>query len=298
MSSLLTGFRAAALLVTTTALLAGGAGGGVALAAVSPWQVAAILKVGGETRPFGQPSGWYHDPVSDRVYVADPENDRLLSFSPSGDFLAEFNAGGEIRKPADMIKDGKGIFRVLEYEYAGLVEVDPARRSATRHDLLSKGVPVYPRRISPSNDGFLVLDKKSGSLVFYDGNYRETARIDCPDPGGFRDFVLHGGEILALSGKKIHRYAPTGEHRDATPLAETIEFPVSLACDPGGLVYLLDRHAGKVAVLQPGGQVASTFLGRGENEGELQYPSLIRFDARERLWIVDEGNNRVMVLRK
>lgn len=285
------------LLITLFLLLAAGIPAPCP-AAENPWRVKAILKVGGEIRPLTQPSGLFLDPAAGKVYVADPENNRLLSFTPAGEFLAEFTAGGSLRRPADLLKDDKGIFRVLEFGYPGFIEVDAANRRTTRHELKAGKSAVYPRRIAPAPGGFLVLDKISGAIILYGETFEEVSTIGCPDQGGFKDFNLSGGGILALSARNIHRYSMTGQHLGATPLPPELEFATSLASDSGGLVYLLDRHAGKVAVLQPEGALLYTFLQRGENEGDLLYPSLIRFDSDNGLWIVDEGNNRVMVLRK
>ncbi|HWR72837.1 MAG TPA: hypothetical protein VN604_06685, partial [Nitrospirota bacterium] len=76
---------------------------------------------------------------------------------------------------------------------------------------------------------------------------------------------------------------------------EYLSFPVSLTIDRRGLIYVADRNAGKVAVLDREGKMQSTQLGPGWKDGLLRYPSQICVTDAGDVVIADRENNRVQV---
>ena len=74
-----------------------------------------------------------------------------------------------------------------------------------------------------------------------------------------------------------------------------IDFPTSLALDDSGLLYILDRHQGTIAVFDNNGRFKYNFLEAGESRGKIYYPIEIEFDPWGRLCVVEEGNGRVQI---
>jgi len=72
--------------------------------------------------------------------------------------------------------------------------------------------------------------------------------------------------------------------------------PVDLACDPStGRLYVVDNKLHAVCVYSLAGDSLMTFGGRGEGDGQFNYPQSATVDAQGRLYVVDGFNYRVQV---
>jgi 6-phosphogluconolactonase (cycloisomerase 2 family) len=126
-------------------------------------------------------------------------------------------------------------------------------------------------------------------------------RYGCQDClGGFVDFAVEDGAVWALEtqGGKLFRFREDGGIERTFEVGDHVGFPVSLALDPTGFVYVLDRHRSSVAVYGVDGRFRYRFLGPGQAQGQLQFPRQLRFDPWGRLCIVDEGNGRVEIFSR
>jgi sugar lactone lactonase YvrE len=97
---------------------------------------------------------------------------------------------------------------------------------------------------------------------------------------------------------------PYGLLRAGFPYLKTVgmrrvtNFPVDLAIGPDGILYVLCRSAGtaQISRLNLDDESLGPIGGYGTDPGKLQLPAAIVVDAQGRLFISDEGLNRVTVL--
>jgi hypothetical protein len=79
---------------------------------------------------------------------------------------------------------------------------------------------------------------------------------------------------------------------------QTPAWPVGLATEPGGTVLVVDRHAGRLLVVDAGGRVAGLGSRRGWEPGLLLFPSGVVRLPGGLVLVADEGNGRAQVFRR
>ncbi len=274
----------------------------LAAKSTSPWKWKLSLKGDTAVNSIVQPSSLYVDASRKRYYVVDTGNNRLVSFDFDGKFISAFNAEDKLKTPADFVRgEGKDLW-VLEKGRNSLTKIDLKSKTTTPFILKHKGRLVYPSRLERSNNFFYVLDKASGAVLAFDSNMKVRKSFKCPEcKSGLIDFKIRGDTLWGMDqkGKTIHIFYTKGKKKGHINLeAETMSFPYSFAIDKSGLVYVLDRHEGNVAVFTKKGNLKYRFLGYGHVREKLYYPAEIKFDSMGRLCIVDEGNGRVEIFSR
>ncbi|OHB29058.1 MAG: hypothetical protein A2X84_02995 [Desulfuromonadaceae bacterium GWC2_58_13] len=242
------------------------------------------------------------DEENKRYYVVDAVGGTLISFDSDGKHLAAFNAGGELKQPVAMAKGLRGMLWVIERSTNQLFYVNPKEQEVRKFPLsYPDGSLIFPARLAVDSQGrLLVLDRMRGAVVRLDDNLKvEQSFVGGQGSKGFVDFKVRKDGLWALDGLagKVYRFAEDGTS-SVVALETRLEFPVSLEIDDAGQLYVLDRHAGSVAVFGPRGDFRFDFLGRGKRHGRLWYPSQLLFDWEGRLCVVDEGNNRVDIFSR
>jgi len=242
------------------------------------------------------------DDESQRYYVVDAVGGTLVSFDREGKHLTSFNAGGELKQPVAMAKGLRGTLWVIDRSTNQLLHVNPREKQVRRFSLsYPDGSLIFPARLAVDGQGrLLVLDRMKGAVLRLDDNLKvEKTYAGPPGSRGIVDFKVKGSKLWALDGLAGKVYLFAG---DAAPTAVTLafplEFPVSLEIDDAGQLYVLDRHAGTVAVFGPQGDFRFDVLGRGKGHGRLWYPAQLLFDWAGRLCVVDEGNSRVDIFSR
>ena len=269
----------------------------------SPWKWTFSLKSGIEGKPMLMTSGVYVDTSRDRYYVADPGTSSLHSFDKNGKHLNNFNPGNKLLVPYDIIRDVEGIIWVVEKGRNSLTKIDLKEKKIEENTLKNrKGEVVYPDRIySDGKDGFYVLDKFSGDIVLFNSSLKPTTTYACSScSGGFVDFVVKEDGLFALEGDEqaVYRFTKAGQSLDKVSLRGELSFPNAIEVGPTGLLYVLDRHKGDIAVFDNSGTFKYRFLTKGHNRKQLYYPEDLLFDPWGRLCVVDAGNGRVEVFNR
>lgn len=271
-------------------------------AAAGPWTFLMQLPGKDARLSIDRPIAMAVDDESQRYYLVDAVGGTLVSFDRNGKHLASFNAGGQLQQPVAMAKGLRGTLWVVERSTNQLLYVNPGEQQVRRFDLTyADGGMIFPARVAVDDRGrVLVLDRMRGTVVRLDDNLK-VEKVLAAGPGnkGFVDFKVKGTEVWALDGLagKIYRFAGDGA-ASVLSFAHSFEFPVSFEIDETGQFYILDRHAGTVAVFGARGDFRYDFLGPGQRRGKLYYPAQILFDWEGRLCVVDEGNNRIDVFSR
>jgi streptogramin lyase len=265
-----------------------------------PWKWRLSLTGEESGQALDNPTALMIDEERERYYVVDSGNNRLLSYDRNGILINVLKAGGQLSLPYDLVRTSDGILWVVERQKNSLTSINLQDRSVTPMQLLDKEERIYPDRLDQQGDFFYIIDKIDGRLLKLNREL-EVIQIftSLDDTGAFVDFKSTGNALWALDqqGKRIIHFTLDGKVNSVFSVAE-IDFPTSLAIGPAGLIYVLDRHQGNIAVFHPKGQFKYRFLERGQARGQLYYPIEIHFDPWGRLCVVEEGNGRVEVFER
>lgn len=140
-----------------------------------------------------------------------------------------------------------------------------------------------------SRNAIFVFDEKAGRLDLWD---RATAREPFAAPIGIA--LGEGGELLVTDAElaRVFRLGPDGTPRGEFG-AGLLQRPVGVARDPKtGRVFVADTHAHDIKVFDGAGRLVATWGQRGEQPGELNYPTHLTF-VNGTLMVVDTMNARV-----
>lgn len=265
-------------------------------AAPNPWKLAFTLR--DAALVDGLPTALYVDGDKKRYYMVDSSGGRLASFDDQGAFQQVFSPAGGLRRPFDMVRLSESVLVVAEKGENTLTRIDFADKETVRTAVVDQGRRLMVDRLEIAAGRLYVLDRASGAIHRLSATFTVEQRFPLPaDSGGIVDFKIVGNQIWALGQqeKMLYVYQENGLISKRVDIGGLVKFPVSVAVDSGGLIYVLDRHQGEVVVLDRKEKVKYRFLGKGHGPQQLYYPLEIRFDPWGRLCIVDEGNNRVQV---
>ncbi len=266
-----------------------------------PWQWQFTLSTVGSEGVMQMPTALFVDSGLQRYYVVDAGNNRLLSFDQEGKFLNAFNADNSLKIPFDMAREGSGIIWVVEKGRNSLTSIDLKTKDITVNTLYAQKKPVYPDRMQLLDDTIYILDKATGAVVAFDKKLDMKRRFSCSDCAtGFIDFEATAEKLWALEPHEpaVYRFNNTGVLEERIPLTGSVSFPYSLAVGPLDQLFILDRHAGTVAVFTEQGEFQYNFLNTGQGRGQLYFPTEITFDPWGRLCVVEEGNGRVQIFSR
>jgi sugar lactone lactonase YvrE len=277
---------------------------GAALADKGAWRYIMQLPAADAEMKISRPFFSAADMERMRYYVVDPENGRLVSFDRDGKFIAVFDAGGRLKLPVAMARDTNGNIWVVERSVNQLVYIDFNAKQVRNFTLTQADErPIFADRPAVDRKGRLfILDRLRGVILQFDGDLRavKTFSGDAPTFTGFIDFKIKSDGIWALDAldRKVYHFNDEGIPTEIIKLKSEFEFPFALEIDDAGLLYILDRHAGRISVCDRSGEIKYGFLAKGKHLGHVWYPSYLMFDWEGRLCVVDEGNARVEVFSR
>lgn len=181
--------------------------------------------------------------------------------------------------------------------------------------LFAVGGPDYelreltlPPKVTPgavaclSDGGILVHDLAAGRLLVLGGDLEirtstslsGTVAALAPGPGGgfYATFPQTG---------EVRRYGANGDELAvlAVPgLVPAPAWPVGLIVEASGEVVVVDRHGGRLVVIETSGRWAGSGSRRGWEPGLLRFPADIARLPDGRIAVADLGNGRVQLFRR
>ena len=237
------------------------------------------------------------------LVVADTGNGRLLRYTIAGD---NWSPGGEIVLPQlpfpiRVDVNSKGEIFALDGKSRRIGRV------AASGDFLGYVTPagevqgnIVPRSLRiDRNDNLYILDVSSARVLVMDPSGKIQREIPFPkEYGFFSDLSVDaGGNILLLDsvGKRVFRIAK--DSPETKPLSksldEEVHFPVAIATDKQGTIFLVDQNGNGVVFLGPDGSFRGRRLSMGWRDGFLRYPAQMCISENGTAFIADRGNNRV-----
>ena len=201
--------------------------------------------------------------------------------------------------PVDVIHDGER-WVVSMRQGKGLVAFEGP-------EMLQRPLPL-PRNVIPGpltvfpNGDLLVYDytghrvlrlSAEGTLISEAPIVGTVAALAATAAGGFLAAVAAEGSVLSFDAN--------GE-LSATwdlPASDQIPaWPVGLAVEPGGDIVVVDRHTGRLLVLDATGKVVGLGSRTGWEPGLLLYPAGLARLPNGQFLVADEGNGRAQVFRR
>jgi hypothetical protein len=266
--------------------------------AKSTWKWKRSLRIEEAGENMYMPSAVAFDKKSKRYYVVDTGRNRLISFGQDGKLIKGFTANGQLKAPFDMVRLDNGQLWVVEKGRNSLTFIDVAAKKIQPNTLMDGDNLVFPDRIAVADGKLYVLDRAKGQVLRLDAGLSVEQRFGCQEcSAGFFDFVIAQGSLFALEprDKKIYRFHTDGRLAEVINLSGEVDFPVSLAVTPYGIILILDRHQDKVLAYNENGQFQFSFLGSGQSTGRVYFARQLRIDPWGNICVVDEGNGRVEI---
>jgi DNA-binding beta-propeller fold protein YncE len=235
----------------------------------------------------------------DEVAVADASGPRLLRFRRVGASWQLDRTVPMGAPPAGLVWDGRRYVASLR-QGGGLVAFEGG-------DLAQRTLPA-PRGVVPGP----VAVAPGGTLLLYDTEGRRVLRLsaegtstaEIPVEGDVTALAATaaGGFFAALGAEgSVRRFDASGKLDVAwsLPAFESVPaWPSGLAVEPGGNVLVVDRHVGRILVLDANGQVAGVGSRQGWEPGLLLFPAGIARLPGGTVLVADEGNGRAQLFRR
>ena len=248
---------------------------------------------------FKQPQAIYLDEKRNKIYIADTLNHRLVSYHKKYyKFISQFNAEGRLKLPLCMLRDKEGLLIVNNKGENSVLIIDVKKKIIKQLALNDISPKPVPGNMKLDKEGYLYLIDKANKriLIFSPKEYKFLKQIKTKDATGFSDIALTEKYLYALDPlkKEVFIYEKNSGKFVRSLSLKNLAFPLSLAIDAGGNLYILDAHKCKVFVFDKNGNMISEIGRKGWKEGEFYYPRYVLLHKKQ-LYVVDTGNNRIQV---
>jgi DNA-binding beta-propeller fold protein YncE len=254
------------------------------------------------------------------VYVTDSNNNRIQKFTARGKFLAEWGSPGgqpgQFEAPFGIALDLKGHVFVTDYGNARVQELSGAGRPLRvwGHIGTRPGQFSQPEAIGVDRSGSVyVADTFNNRVQKFSpkgkflGVSRATRTRDDIRPAGItidsrgRVFVSqYGNSHIVRMSAALHREKTIGVF-GTTP--QLLAFPIGVAVDNAGTVYVTDPLNGRIQLRSPRGSVQAVYghralLAKGAilRPGEFGYPIGIAVNTAGLIYVPDQDLHRIVVL--
>ncbi|MFP3938843.1 MAG: hypothetical protein ACLF0P_00925 [Thermoanaerobaculia bacterium] len=234
----------------------------------------------------------------EELAVADAFGARLLVFRRLG---AGWQAARGVDLPAapvDLVRDG-GRYVVSLRGGGGLIALE-GEELLQRRLALPEGVVPGALAAVPGG-GLLVHDRAAGRILRMAPDGRVLG--ETPGAGRVTGLAAAAGGVLAAFGDEgvLRRYDEAGRLEATWPLpadGPVPPWPAGLAVTAGGRTLVVDRHNGRVVVLDPAGRPLGSGSRQGWDPGLLRFPEDLALLPDGRIAVADQGNGRIQLFRR
>ncbi|HON82638.1 MAG TPA: stalk domain-containing protein [Caldisericia bacterium] len=164
-----------------------------------------------------------------------------------------------------------------------------------------EGKFLYPKSISISNNKIFVVDYMANSINIYDleekfnsninYSFEHPTSITNDESGNIYIVSRYLGEIISLDKNLNFKYKIKEFNGDS------FSFPQDIFSFRNKL-YVADSYNDRIVIFSTEGNFIKTFGKSGSGIYEFNYPNSIYVDKDENLFVLDNGNKRVMVYDK
>lgn len=238
------------------------------------------------------------------LIIADTGNGRLLKYTYED---GKVRGGDEIKVdqltyPVRVEINSKGDILALDGKQRRIVQLSPEGAFKGYVDPVGVSSALVPKSFRlDSADNVYILDIFSNRVIVTDAAGKFIRQIDFPEKYGFMSDVAVDikGTVLLVDSVNAMVFSAAKDAKVFSPLSRSLEenlnFPVSLAVDSRGIIYLSDQNGSGVVILGPDG----TFQGRplvfGWKDGLVRYPSQICVSEKGGLFVADRENSRLQI---
>jgi DNA-binding beta-propeller fold protein YncE len=272
----------------------------VAHAACAPPSAVIWGSTGSGAGNFSNPWGVAIGPDG-TVFVTDESNNRIQKFGADGAYVGEWSTGFDTN-PVGIAIDPAGVV------YVSLHHIHQIAKYTTSGALLGTFGSGDP---GPAQIGYPVGIALGDNKVYVASSYFDKIQVFTPDGsylGGWSVSFPYGVQVDAAqnvyvssySTWLVYKYLPTG----GIPL-QTIgspgtgdgqfEYPVSMAFDAVGDLYVIDGDNARVQKFDGGGAFLCNWGSAGTGAGQLSHPTGIALGADGRIYVAEWGNDRIQL---
>jgi len=260
-----------------------------------------ITVIYGPEGVFNQPQSVFFDEHKRKLYVVDTGNNRLVSFDQNYKYLAEFTAEGRLKLPVAMVRDRADRIIVACVGEKNVLVIYLKEKKIKPLDFKNFAADVVPYRLALGKDHLYVIDRAHKQIFIFSlkgDEYTLVDQIKEKNALGFNDIKQDANYIYALDTllKTVFIYTHDGNFVQKVVLKDVV-FPVSLAVNPRGLLYVLDKQQDKVIIFNKFGNKVSEFGRPGWKEGAFYHPQYLFLSQRGDIYVVDTGNGRIQVFQ-
>ncbi|PLX46799.1 MAG: hypothetical protein C0613_16025 [Desulfobulbaceae bacterium] len=242
------------------------------------------------------------------VVAADTANRRLLRFSVQDKTVSAATVY-ELEEdvvPLTVQISITGDLLVLDGKTRRILRLNEAGELQGRLEITGLPAPARTafRNFKVDREGNIhLLDLFGQRLITVNEEGAYLRQIDLPaEHGFFADLAVSSqGEIYLLDSVRAQVYLAGKDATEFTalsrPMKDLMNFPVSIAVDRGGTLYLLDQYGSGLALVNRTGDFAGRKISMGWAESQLLYPAQACISQEDTLAIADRDNNRVQLFQ-
>ncbi len=251
-----------------------------------------------------QPSGAALDPAGN-LYIADTSNHRIRKVTPqgiittiAGNGTAGYSGDGgsaiaaQLNGPAGLALDASGALYIADVGNNVIRKIS----SGSITTVVGTGKADTTGDGGPANLATLF----NPSAVAFD----RQGNLYIADSGNNRIRVVSGGIIRNFAGDLVGFPGFAGDNGPAA--AASFNYPIALAFDDLGNLYVSDYFNNRIRKITVGGTTITTFAGTGvagsagdggpASQAQLSLPAGLTFDSNRTLYVADLLNNRVRTI--
>ncbi len=248
---------------------------------------------------YGKPHDLVLSPDGRQLYVADNENDRIAVLDPATLALLGTFGENEVGSPHDVVFDGAGRLLVADTDNSRIAIYRVAGTSGTLVGEL-RGSIRRPEGVALHPNGWVyATGAASGNIVAFEKAATVAEQDGLAAP---HDVAVAGDGTLWVADANNDRLVQMGPDLAMLRVVEGAPYdfdgPRYLDFDAAGRLYVADKYANQIKVLDPDGGLLLV-LGQsaaGKGPGLFNRPEGIAI-LGDRVWFSDTYNDRIVRYR-